>query len=276
MIRRLRYPLSRKFKIAATAVIATLLIGLLILNFRNPQTELEYQIEFPDSAGALSERARNGVKVHVLIDWLGSQKIDENFIQQMESAGVEIERYHALRWYNLSRMNYRTHRKILVVDGRIGFTGGVGIADEWSGDGTNPEKWRDSHYKAEGPVVRQMQAAFMDNWLKSRADVDNSEDYFPDVPAVGKSQAQMFKSSSGEGGSSVRIMYLLAIAAAKRSIKIESAYFVPDDTHFAARELESFQLDRQRSKQVSLAAWQSRPFFDKVTEQIMIMFRSQF
>lgn len=101
----------------------------------------------------LSERARAGVKVHVLLDWAGSNKIDEAMIASMQEAGCEVERYHPLRWYNLDRVNYRTHRKLLVVDGRIGFTGGVGIADEWLGDGDAPDHWRDSHYRVEGPVV---------------------------------------------------------------------------------------------------------------------------
>ncbi len=185
-------------------------------------------------AKALADRAENGVKVHVLIDWVGSQKIDSKFIEIMKTAGVEVERFHPLKWYNIWRMNFRTHRKILVVDGKIGFTGGVGIADEWNGNGLDPKRWRDSHFRAEGPVVHQMQAAFMDNWMKTRPEVHQSDDYFPPLETQGKASAQMFKSSSREGGSSVKIMYLLAIAAARKSIRIESAYFVPDETTIQA------------------------------------------
>ena len=122
-------------------------------------------------AEVLCERARAGVKVHILLDWLGSKKLDQDSIQKMKDAGVEVERYHPLRWYNLRRMNNRTHRKLLVVDGKIGFTGGVGIADVWTGNAQDPEHWRDSHFKIEGPVVAQCQAAFMDNWLKTRSHV---------------------------------------------------------------------------------------------------------
>lgn len=185
-------------------------------------------------ADVLSERARAGVKVHVLIDWVGSQKIDKSFIDEMTSAGVEVERYHQLKWYNFSRMNNRTHRKILVIDGKIGFTGGVGIADEWGGDGLDPKRWRDTHFRVEGPVVQQMQAAFLDNWLKVRPEVHQSEEYFPEIERRGNAWAQMFKSSSREGSSSVHIMYLLAIHAAKKSIFIENAYFVPDETTIRA------------------------------------------
>ncbi len=182
-------------------------------------------------ADALSEKAKSGVKVHLLIDWLGSQSIDEKLVQSMKDSGVEVQFYHPLRWYNVSRLNNRTHRKILVVDGKTGFTGGVGIADEWIGDGLQKDKWRDTHYKVTGPVVSQMQAAFMDNWIKTQSKVQTSPDYFPitETPS-GESYAQMFKSSSREGASSVRIMYMMAIAAAKKSILIENAYFVPDKT----------------------------------------------
>ena len=180
-------------------------------------------------ADALSEKAKAGVKVHLLIDWLGSQKIAEELVNEMKDAGVELQYYRPLRWYNVSRLNNRTHRKILVVDGYIGFTGGVGIADEWTGNGKQKDKWRDTHYEATGPVAAQMQAVFMDNWLKVRPEVHTGPDYFPEIKNYGDTYAQMFKSSSQEGAASVRIMYLLAIASAKKSILIESAYFVPDD-----------------------------------------------
>lgn len=182
--------------------------------------------EFVD---ALSERARAGVPVHVLIDWVGSQRMDERLIQQLVSAGAEVERYHPLHWYHLARMNNRTHRKILVVDGTIGFTGGVGIADNWKGNAESPEHWRDSHYRIEGPAVAQMQAAFMDNWIKTTGRVLQGAPYFPDLASTGAAPAQMFKSSPSGGGDSMMLMYLLAITAAKRSIDLSAAYFVPDE-----------------------------------------------
>jgi len=96
------------------------------------------------------------VKVHVLLDWVGANKLDEEALSLMRDAGVEIEKYHPLRWYNLGRVNNRTHRKLLVVDGRVGFTGGVGIADKWRGSARNPDEWRDSHFRLEGPAVAQI------------------------------------------------------------------------------------------------------------------------
>ena len=177
---------------------------------------------------ALCERARAGVKVHLMLDWVGTAKIEKKFLTEMKDAGVEVERYHPLRWYNLTRFNNRTHRKLLVVDGRIGFTGGVGIADLWDGHAESPEHWRDSHYQVEGPAVAQMQAAFTDNWIKTRGKVFVGSEYFPELKPVGDSLAQVFKSSRSEGSESVRLMYLLSIASATNTIRLQAAYFVPD------------------------------------------------
>ena len=180
-------------------------------------------------ADALSERARAGVKVHVLLDWVGSGKAKKEYIDKMKAAGVEVEKYHPLHWYNVARVNNRTHRKILVVDGKIGFTGGVGIADKWSGNAQDPDHWRDSHFRLEGPAVAQMQSAFMDNWMKTRSKVLHGEEYFPKLAPAGSSLAQVFRSSPREGSDSVRLMYLLSIASARRRVLVANSYFVPDD-----------------------------------------------
>jgi cardiolipin synthase len=160
--------------------------------------------------------------------------MDAAQLTRLEDAGVQVERYHPIHWYTLDRLNHRTHRKILVVDGRIGFTGGVGIADKWMGDAQDPDHWREAHFRVEGPVVAQMQAAFLDNWMKTRGEVLHGEDYFPPLGAAGESRAQMFKSSSRGGAESVRLMYLMSIADARRSIRIANSYFVPDDLAVAA------------------------------------------
>ncbi|MEO7168562.1 MAG: phospholipase D-like domain-containing protein [Spartobacteria bacterium] len=175
---------------------------------------------------ALSASARRGVKVHLLVDGVGCDCVNGPALRQMEEAGVQVEVYHIK---NLARANHRTHRKLLIIDGRIGFTGGVGIADQWDGNAASPNEWRDSHYRVEGPVVAQMQAAFLDNWMKTRAIVLHGEEYFPALAPVGPHRCQMFKSSPMEGSESARLMYLLSIAAAEESIKVGNAYFVPDD-----------------------------------------------
>jgi cardiolipin synthase A/B len=182
-----------------------------------------------DFADALSERARAGVKVHLILDWVGAGKIDEEQLQRMAEAGVEIQKYHPPRWYTLSRLNNRTHRRILVADGRVGFTGGVGIGDEWLGHAQDPDHWRDAHFQLEGPAVAQMQSAFAENWLETTGVLLHGEDYFPSLAAQGGSLAQLFKSSAADGSENIQLMYLLSIASARRSVRIAASYFVPDD-----------------------------------------------
>ena len=180
-------------------------------------------------ADALSERARAGVRVHVLLDWVGSAKMDESYLTEMKEAGVQIEKFHKPHWYNLARLNNRTHRKLLVVDGQVGFTGGVGIAPQWMGNAQDPDHWRDSHYLVRGPVVAQMQATFLDNWLKVTGKVLHGALYFPPIAPAGAQKAQMFSSSPSSGSESMQLMYHLAITAAERSIDLSVAYFVPDE-----------------------------------------------
>ncbi|HSP33517.1 MAG TPA: phospholipase D-like domain-containing protein, partial [Thermoanaerobaculia bacterium] len=142
--------------------------------------------------------------------------------------GVDVEWYHPLRWYTISRFNHRTHRKLLVVDGRVGFSGGVGIADDWLGDADSKDHWRDTVARVEGPVVTQMQSAFMDNWVKSRGELLTGLDYFPALPTAGPHLAQVLKSSPTEGSSTVKLLYIISIVSAVKSIYISNAYFVPD------------------------------------------------
>lgn len=180
-------------------------------------------------AEAFAERARAGVKVHVLIDWVGSSKMDQAYLDTMEQAGVEVQKYHPLKWYNVARINNRTHRKLLVVDGKIGFTGGVGIAGQWTGNADSPDHWRDSHYRVEGPVVAQMQAVLIDNWIKTTGKVLDGPDYFPVLKPVGDDHAQVFSSSPQGGSDSMRLMYMLAMTAAEKSLHLSISYFVPDE-----------------------------------------------
>jgi len=179
-------------------------------------------------ADALAERAHAGVKVHVLLDWVGSNKMDKSLLEEMNKAGVPVRKCHGPRWYQLGKLNNRTHRKLLVVDGQEGFTGGVGIADAWTGHAQDPQHWRDSHFRIRGPAVAQMQSAFMDNWIKVSGDVLHGPEYFPALAQVGDGKAHIFSSSPSGGSESMRLMYLLAITAASRSIHLSTPYFVPD------------------------------------------------
>ena len=179
-------------------------------------------------AEALIRRAEAGVSVHAMLDWVGCDKISPALLERMKSGGVEVERYHRVRWFTLGRLNNRTHRKVLVVDGALCFTGGVGIADQWTGHAQDPEHWRDMHFRVTGPVAAQMQAAFLDNWIKTTGHVLHGDCYFPHIEPCGDQHMQMFISSPEGGSDSMRLMYLTAITAAERRIDMEAAYFVPD------------------------------------------------
>ena len=187
-------------------------------------------------AEALAERARAGVAVKVILDAVGSSGMSQSLIDFMARNGVDLEWYHPIRWYTLSRLNHRTHRKLLIVDGEVGFSGGVGIADNWLGDADSKEHWRETVIRVEGPVVTQMQSAFMDNWVKSRGELLTGLDYFPQIKPRGDHIAQVIKSSPSEGSSTVKLLYIISIVAAERSIYISNAYFVPDPDTIRALE----------------------------------------
>ena len=220
--------------------------------------------EFVD---ALVDRARAGVKVHVLLDWVGSAKMDSGMLDVMKGANVEVERFHEPRPINLNKLNNRTHRKLLIVDGRVAFTGGVGIADQWQGNARSPDEWRDTHFRVEGPVVAQFQAVFLDNWMRTTGKVLHGAAYFPALKPVGGFSAQLFSSSPSGGSESMHLMYMLAITAARQSIDLANSYFVPDELTVrtlvdAARRgvkvrllLPSSHIDSEIVRLASRASW---------------------
>ena len=181
-------------------------------------------------ADALAERARAGVKVHVLVDWVGSAKMADDLLDGMRAAGVTLLKFHKPHWYTLAKLNNRTHRKLLVVDGAVGFTGGVGIAPKWTGNAQDADHWRDSHFRVEGPVVAQIQSTFLDNWMKATGAVLHGDAYFPELKPAGASNAQMFSSSPSNGSEHMELMYQMAMTAAEKSIDLSMAYFVPDES----------------------------------------------
>lgn len=176
-------------------------------------------------AEALAERARSGVAVHFLQDAMGCNCLHGEEFRKLAAAGAKVEIF---RYFHL-RFNERTHRKLLIIDGKAGFIGGAGISDEWDGDGDHPGCWRDLQYRVRGPVVAQMQQAFLDNWMQTRGEVLHGEAYFPALKHEGQLISQVFQSSSSEGADSARLMFLFSIAAARRTIRIANAYFIPDD-----------------------------------------------
>ena len=176
---------------------------------------------------ALAERAQAGVKVNAILDAQGTQKMGRQNLERLRNAGVEVAKYHSVFWPDPRRYNNRTHRKLLIVDGKIGFVGGVGIADLWTGNADSPQHWRDNHYKVIGPVVAQLQATFETSWLKTRGQVLHGADYFPPLAPTGPYLAQAIR--SGAHNENLDLMYLLAIASAQKTLRIENAYFLPDD-----------------------------------------------
>ena len=179
-------------------------------------------------ADALVERARAGVAVRVLLDWAGSRRMDQELLTEMRAAGVQVVRFRPPHWYTLDRINNRTHRKLLIVDGHVGFTGGVGIGDEWLGDARNPGEWRDTHFRITGPMVAMLQGAFAANWVEDTGELLTGACHFPDLKPSGATVAQIVASTTGSRNY-LHMMLMTAIAAAERHIRIATPYFVPDD-----------------------------------------------
>ncbi|MEO7464034.1 MAG: phospholipase D-like domain-containing protein [Nitrosospira sp.] len=177
---------------------------------------------------AFADAARRGVQVKVLVDWIGGE-LAESAVERMQGDGVEVRLYNPPRWNTLGRFNNRTHRKLMVVDGRIGFIGGVGIADNWRGHAQDPQHWRGTHFQVEGPVVSQLQSAFIDNWLQTTGEALDSSAFLPPLEAAGASRAHVFSSSPRGVSKSMQLLYLMSITAAAHSIDLSAAYFIPDE-----------------------------------------------
>jgi cardiolipin synthase len=179
-------------------------------------------------AEALCSRARAGVEVNVIIDAVGGLKIESELVRQMMDAGVRFTRFRPPKPYAARRIATRTHLKILVADGRVGLTGGVGIAEEWTGDAQDPDHWRDTHVRVRGPVVRGLFGAFAENWLEATGEVLAGDGYLPEIDqSEGGGPMMVVRSSAGVGDTNVEALYYLAIAAARSTLDLTAAYFVP-------------------------------------------------
>jgi cardiolipin synthase A/B len=187
-------------------------------------------------AGALADAARRGVRVHALIDFIGSTRASESKFELMEEAGVRVERYRGPVWYKLNQINYRTHRKLLVVDGQTGFIGGANIADPWL-PGGDDLPYRDHHFRLRGPIVANLQGTFAENWLNASGALIEGEAYFPTLHEQGDLAMQVVKSAPQEGRKRVRGTILYALAAAREEFTASTAYFYPDVEFLKALEL---------------------------------------
>ncbi|MBW3661312.1 MAG: cardiolipin synthase B [Gemmatimonadetes bacterium] len=185
-------------------------------------------------AAALSEAGRRGVEVRVLLDAYGGRRMDPALVDQMREAGCRVAWFHPLHWYTLRRYNNRTHRRALVVDGRVGFTGGVGIGSEWTGDAQGPGHWRDDHFRVEGPVVRSIQGAFAENWREATGEALAGDRLFPEIEAAGEALVVPVLEIPGGSVSRTGMLYWTMLQVARERVRIWAPYFVPDPDLLAA------------------------------------------
>jgi cardiolipin synthase len=198
-------------------------------------------------AEALAARAEVGVEVRLLVDASGAATMERHLVKKMKSAGCEVRLFHPLRISNLGRMNNRTHRKIAVFDGRIGYVGGHGIARQWTGQAEDKDHWRDTAVRMEGPVINTLQGVFCENWIEETGHVPVGEKYFPQLEPVGDIDAHVAFTSPRGSLSSVQLLYYLAIGAAQKELIIQNPYFLP---HRDA--IEELKAARQRGVDVRI------------------------
>jgi cardiolipin synthase len=179
-------------------------------------------------ARALAERAKAGVSVKILLDAVGSSTIGNEILQTLEAGGCQLAWFNPIHWFSLGRFNYRTHRKSLIVDGEIGFTGGAGIADQWLGNAQDPDHWRDMQVRIEGPGVVPLQTGFAQNWLVTTREMVSGPRFFPVPEARGNIAVHTMLSSPSSGASEARLLYFYSIVCARKSVYIANPYFVPD------------------------------------------------
>ena len=178
-------------------------------------------------AAALSAAARRGIEVRVILDSRGSKKIPPALVTQMCEAGCQVRWFRAVKWLTWAKYNHRNHRKLLIIDGKLAFTGGVGIADEWDGDGDSPAHWRDTHVSIVGPAVAAVQAAFVDNWNEATGELPIHENVFPAQAPAGEVAICAIQSNPTSATSDARRSMAALIAGSSRRLWITNAYFIP-------------------------------------------------
>jgi len=178
---------------------------------------------------AFEDAARRGVRVNIVVDAVGGNGMDDEHIKRLEAAGCRIAAFNAPSWYSLEEVNYRTHRKVLVVDGQVAFTGGVGIDDQWMGNAQSKEHWRDTMVRIEGPLARLMEGGFYENFVEAAGETTPElDDVTPDTDQEGA--AFVVRSSPTGGANDLKRLYLLALASARQTVTITTPYFVTDES----------------------------------------------
>jgi len=183
-----------------------------------------------EMAALLAERAAAGVRVRVILDAIGAFSMDRSLVERMVAAGAQVEWFRPVNKVRFWEANHRSHRKVLICDEEVAFTGGIGIADEWRGDARGPGEWRDTHFRVRGPAVDGLRAAFVQNWAETgRPLFDATVDRFPVAPGSGPSVVQVVRGAAQTGWSDVATLVRSLLALARRRVRITTAYFVPDD-----------------------------------------------
>jgi cardiolipin synthase len=178
---------------------------------------------------AFEEAARRGVRVNLVIDAVGGNAIDDDHVRRLEAAGCRLATFNTPAWYSLEELNYRTHRKILVVDGEVAFTGGVGIDDQWLGNAQDRYHWRDTMIRVAGPLARLIEGGFYENFAEAAGEVTPELDP-PAPPRDDEGAAYVVRSSPSGGSNDVKRLYLLALASARRTVDITTPYFITDES----------------------------------------------
>jgi cardiolipin synthase A/B len=179
-------------------------------------------------AKALAGRAKEGVEVFVILDSVGASKMPDELLELMKKSGVQVEFFRPLTHWKFWKMDNRTHRKVLICDGEIAFTGGVGIASEWEGDAGNEDEWRDTHFFIKGPAVFGLQAAFMENWIESGRPLKLDQSIVGDSDPHQKVAVQVIRTSASVRWSDIVMLYMVLIKMARKNIRITTAYFNPN------------------------------------------------
>jgi len=228
---------------------------------------------------AVADRARAGVAVKILLDAIGSATIGDEILQILEDGKCQLAWFNPLRWQTVGSLNYRTHRKTLVIDGKVGFTGGAGLADHWTGHAQDPAHWRDTQIRLEGPAVTPLQTGFAQNWLQTTGKVVCGPCFFPDVPRPGTLAVQTLLSSPSTGTSAARLLYYLSITCAQRTIEIANPY-QESNVSFVDPELiieldRAFEEDLRACERVTREAWHRRGWWQRLTELGASIFQEQ-
>jgi cardiolipin synthase len=194
---------------------------------------MECYIFRPDATGrkfmnALMERARDGVVVTLVVDAIGSFRFGFSAISEMRRAGCRAELYQRFKWYRLARLNNRTHRELLIVDGKVAFIGGAGIGDQWAKGKRGKRPWRDTMASVTGPVVSSIQGVFAENWVECCGEILTGPEYFPELKKTGDTSTLVIKSSPADRATACRVVFQLLIESASRQIRVTTPYFLPD------------------------------------------------